>query len=219
MAFVGVQEAAGRLGVSARRIRQMVSEQKLPARRVGRAWAIDERDLKPAVRRPPHRPWKPASAWAVLAEAEGSAPQDLPAHERYRARKRLQLGVHRIIDHLAARAQRCSFYTHPAEVTRIIALPYVVRTAASAAEEHGIDIVGPGPAEAYVTRSGLEEITANCHIEGRTERPNLILRVVEDADWPFSDGTTVAPRIVAAVDLLESDDERACRAGADLLES
>lgn len=219
MAFVGVQEAAGRLGVSPRRVRQMISEQKLPARRVGRAWVIEERDLRPTVRRPPHRPWKPASAWAVLAEADGSTPLDLPAHERHRARKRLKAGIHRIIDCLAARAQKRTFYAHPADVTRIIAMPGVVRTGASAAEEHGIDIAGPGPAEAYVTRSGLDGITANCHVEERSERPNLILRVVNDADWPFSDGAAVVPRTVAAVDLLESDDERTQRAGTDLLES
>ena len=63
------------------------------------------------------------------------------------------------------------FYTHPADVDRIIALPGVVRTAASAAEEHGIDLIGPGPAEAYVASSVLDQIEAGFVIEERSERP------------------------------------------------
>ena len=56
-------------------------------------------------------------------------------------------------------------------------------------------------------------------MEERSERPNLVLRVMGDAHWPFPDGAEVAPRAVAAVDLLESGDERARRAGRELLES
>ena len=37
-----------------------------------------------------HRPWKPASAWAVLAAAEGATPPSLSAYERHRALKRLK---------------------------------------------------------------------------------------------------------------------------------
>ncbi|MCY4101723.1 MAG: hypothetical protein OXG55_00435 [bacterium] len=75
----------------------------------------------------------------------------------------------------------------------------------------------PGPDEAYVSESALARIAASHHIEERSERPNLILRVIADADWPFPDGAGAAPLAVAAVDLLESDDERARRAGAEIL--
>ena len=98
-------------------------------------------------------------------------------------------------------------------------MPGVVRTAASAADEHGIDLVGPGPAEAYVSGSVFAQLAASFHLEERSERPNVVLRVVDDAHWPFAAGAVVAPPAVAAVDLLESGDERARRAGAELLES
>ena len=41
-------------------------------------------------------------------------------------------------------------------------------------------------------------------LEEWSERPNLVLRVVGDAHWPFPDAATVAPRAVAAIDLIES---------------
>ena len=186
---------------------------------MGRVWAIDEHDLDAAVRRPAHRPWKPESAWAVLAAAEGPLPPSLPAYERHRARRRLEAGLANIVVLLAERCRRRTFYAHPGDVDRIVAVPGVVRTAASAADEHGIDLVGPGPAEAYVSESVFGHIAAGFHLEERSERPNLVLRVVGDACWPFPAGTEVAQRAVAAVDLLESGDARARRAGAQLLES
>ena len=197
----------------------MISDRRLPAHRAGRVWVIDERDLNAAVRRPAHRPWKPASAWAVLAAAEGQMPPTLTAYERHRALKRLRTGLTNIIAQLSERARRRTFYTHPADVGRIIATPGVVRTAASAAPEHSVDLVGPGPAEAYVAESVLKRISARYHIEERSERVNLVLRVVDDAHWPFPAGATAAPRAVAALDLIESNDDRARRAGMQLLES
>ena len=219
MTVVGVSEAARRLGVTPRRVRQMISDRRLPAGRVGRVWVIDERDLNTAVRRPAHRPWKPASAWTVLAAAESQLPPTLTAYERHRALKRLREGLPSIVAQLSERARRRTFYTHPTDVDRIIATPGIVRTAASAAPEHNIDLVGPAPAEGYVAESVLKQISASYHIEERSERPNLVLRVVDDAHWPFPADGTVAPRTVVALDLLESNDDRTRRAGELLLES
>ena len=219
MALVGVQEAATLLGVSPRRVRQMIADKKLPARRVGRAWAIDENDLRQqSARRPAHRPWKPASAWAVLAAAEGkSPPQPMAAHDLHRARKRAAEGLQAIVGQLSERAERRSFYAHPSDLSRILASADTVRAGASAAADHGIDLIGEGTDEAYVSESTLAQIAVSHHIEERSERPNLILRVIADADWPFPEGTQVVPPAVAAVDLLESDDERSRRAGAEIL--
>ena len=110
----------------------MISGGHLAARRVGRVWAIDEHDLNAARRRPAHRPWKPESAWAVLAAAEGAPPPSLPAYERHCALKRLNKGLASLAPLLSERADRRTLYTHPADLDRIIATPGVVRTAASA---------------------------------------------------------------------------------------
>ena len=55
-------------------------------------------------------------------------------------------------------------------------------------------------------------------MEERSERANVVFRVVEDQSWPFPEGAVVAPPAVVAVDLLESEDERSRRAGAELLQ-
>ena len=70
-----------------------------------------------------------------------------------------------------------------------------------------------------MSESVFIRVAAGFCLEERSERPNLGLRVVGDAHWPFPDGATVAPRVVAAIDLIESDDDRCRRAGAELLES
>ena len=55
-------------------------------------------------------------------------------------------------------------------------------------------------------------------MEERSERANVVFRVVEDQSWPFPEGAVVAPPAVVAVDLLESEDGRSRRAGAELLQ-
>lgn len=219
MAIVGVGEAARRLEVSPRRVRQMISAGQLPACRVGRVWAVSESDLAAAARRAPRRPWKPSSAWAVIAAAEGAPLSALAAYERHRAFKRLKEGLLNVVGSLSERCQRRTFYAHPADVERIVVAAGVVRTAASAADEHGIDLVGRGPAEVYVAEPVFDQIIAGFHLEERSERPNLVLRVVAAEDWPFPEGAEVASRAVAAIDLLDSADDRARRAGAEMLEA
>jgi excisionase family DNA binding protein len=106
MGQISVREAAHRLGVGERRIRQRIAEGSLPAEWVGRQWVIDERSLGPLDdRRNPGRPLAARSAWAVIAAAsaavDAAAPRPrrpdaarwldgLAADERYRARKRMR---------------------------------------------------------------------------------------------------------------------------------
>jgi excisionase family DNA binding protein len=52
MATIGSAEAARRLGISQARVRQLIKAGRLPATRLGRDWAIEERHLvKVAVRK------------------------------------------------------------------------------------------------------------------------------------------------------------------------
>ena len=45
MATITTTEAARRLGISQARVRQLILAKRLPATRLGRDWAIDERHL------------------------------------------------------------------------------------------------------------------------------------------------------------------------------
>lgn len=45
MNLLSLKEAAERLGVSARRVNQLIDENKLPAQKIGNSYVIDEDDL------------------------------------------------------------------------------------------------------------------------------------------------------------------------------
>jgi excisionase family DNA binding protein len=46
MKLINTSEAAAKLGVSVRRVRQLIAEKKLPAHNLGRDYAIAESDLE-----------------------------------------------------------------------------------------------------------------------------------------------------------------------------
>lgn len=62
MGLINTQAAAERLGVSRRRVRQLIEEKKLPAITMGRDWIINESDLKLVENRKPGRPRKQEKA-------------------------------------------------------------------------------------------------------------------------------------------------------------
>lgn len=218
MSRLGVAEAASELGVSPRRVRQMLADGVLAGEQVGRAWVIEPGQLhRVALRRPPvGRPWSPISAWSVLALAEGDEP-DLSPVERSRARKRLAQGLECVAGRLAARSDPRWFYAHPGVLDRLREAPEVVRAGVSALAEQGVGLVVEDGFEGYVRADELDGIVERFGLDGRAARPNVLLRVIEEAAWPFRRGQRAAGRAVVAVDLLESDDPRARRAGAELL--
>jgi len=58
MGTLTTEEAATQLGVSQRRVRQLITESRLPAEKKGRDYLIDEKDLKLVKDRKPGRPKK-----------------------------------------------------------------------------------------------------------------------------------------------------------------
>jgi excisionase family DNA binding protein len=42
---ISTTEAAERLGISRKRVNQLIDEQKLPAKKIGKVWIIDPKDL------------------------------------------------------------------------------------------------------------------------------------------------------------------------------
>ncbi len=211
--------AAEELRVSPRRVRQMLADGVFSAERVGRAWVIDAEDLRQVGHRRPEvgRPWSPRSAWAVLELADGEEP-DLSPVERSRARKRLAQGLESVAGRLGARAERRRFYAHPGVLDRLAEAPAVVRAGISAAVEHGADLVAGDGFEGYLRAGDLDEFVSRFGLDDKAARPNVWLRIVSDVVWPFRPSQRAAGRAVIAVDLLESADPRARRAGAELLE-
>lgn len=215
---LGVAQAAKLLGVSPRRVRQMLAEGSLVGTRVGRAWIIDPEQLRRVEgrRAAVGRPWNTASAWAVLRLADGES-QNLSPVERSRAKTRLGLGLDQLVGRLVARADHRWFYAHPGVLGRLANLPVLVRTGVSAAVELGADLLVAEAFEGYVRASDLDGLVGQFALEGQADRSNVLLRVVDDSVWPFEAGQRVAGRAVVALDLFESDDPRTSRAGALLM--
>jgi len=216
--MLGVAEAAEQLGVSARRVRQMLADGVLDGERVGRAWIINREQLHQVAGLRPKvgRPWSPASAWAVLALADGEQ-VDLSPVERSRAKKRLAQGLDHLVGRLAARCERRRFYAHPGVLDRLA--DEVVRAGISAAAHHGADLVIGESVEGYVRAGEIGQLVKQFGIDEHAERPNVLLRVLSDDVWPFEADQRYAGRSVVGVDLLESEDPRSRRAGAELLAS
>lgn len=219
MSLVGVAEAAEELGVSQRRVRQMLADGSLAGERVGGAWVVDQKASHGLSRRRRSvgRPWHAASAWAVLALLNGEEIDASPV-ERSRARRRVDAGLRHSVERLAARAVVKHFYAHPAVLERLADSPGVVRSGVSAAGEYDIDVIASAVFEGYASASSLAGLVEQYALEQGAERSNVILRIVEDDVWPFRSGESVASGPVVAVDLLDADDERSRRAGAALLE-
>jgi len=59
MNLLSIKEAAEKLGVSARRVNQLIDEKKLPAQKIGSQYVINESDLeKVTIHGKPGRPAK-----------------------------------------------------------------------------------------------------------------------------------------------------------------
>ena len=218
MKLMGVGDAAAALGVSSRRVRQMLSHGTLVGQQVGRTWVVDRADLELFRRRRPAvgRPWQPASAWALLAVASGRAAHLSPS-QRARARRRLDAGLEHFLGRLAVRADLRRYYAHPSVVGMLAATPDVVRSGVSAADHYQMDLVAVGEYEGYVRASELPDLVDRLALDEHSERPNVVLRIVGDEFWPFGSDEEVAPAPVVAIDLLEAGGSRSRRAANRLL--
>jgi len=218
MTLLSVADAAEELEVSLRRVRQMLACGQLRGQRVGRSWAIDRADVQRLRRRTVGRPWSAASAWAVLELAAESQPELSPV-ERSRARKRLaDSGLDGLVSRLRARSDRREMYAHPSALRRFANASGVVRGGVSAAADHGVDLIADEEAEIYVRASQLADLVDQYALDDESDRPNVIVRVVDDEVWSVRGDDRVAPWSVVAVDLLDAHDERSRRAGLELIE-
>lgn len=218
MSLLDVAGVADELEVSPRRVRQLLASGQLPAQRIGRSWAIDRVDVERHRRGEVGRPWNAESAWAVLVLAARIDPELSPV-ERSRARKRLaDNGLAGLVGQLRSRSERHEMYVHPSALDRIGNEAEVVRGGVSALDAHDVDLIVSDEAEIYVRSSKLAGLVDRYALDPDVDRPNLIVRVVDDNVWPFDEGASVAPWPVVAVDLLDANDERSRRAGLELIE-
>lgn len=215
---VPVSEAADLLDVHPSRVRAMIAQGRLDARKLGGRWFVDRRSIE-SRRAQPHadgRPFSEANAWALLCLVEGKEPNWVSKWELSRLRRRLrEEGIEKLAPRLWKRARKQQLRAHPAFLPKLRNDPRLRRSGVSAAVEHGVDIVEPGEFEAYVADSNLERVVEDHYLEP-SPNPNVLLHVAR-AKWIERSANDSMRSAVAALDLCEADDERSRRAGMEHL--
>ena len=216
-AVLSVPEAAARLQVNTARVRAMIAAGLLAATKIGNRWVVSAASVEQRQRSAidAGRPLTARRAWGLLFLASGLRPAWLSPSEVSRLRGWLKAErLRALVPRLRTRAVVHALRGHPSELRRLA--PAVVRTGASAAVGHDVDLVPPGDLlDGYVRRKDLPGLLKRHTLEA-SARPNVVLRAVE-GPWPFERGATVAPVAVVAADLLDSADARERRAGGELL--
>lgn len=203
------------MGMSPQRVRALAISGEIPARKLGRQWAIDEAAIvrRPQLRPRGGRPISARSAWALLALAGGGVAPWLSRGERARAESRL-LSLAALRPHeLAARAKEYSYRVHRGGLEHLQRDPRLVLGGVSAAGETGADIVALGSVEAYVRAEDREGVVHGHRLEPAAgPAANVLLRVPREL-WIFPEGMRVAPPAAVGADLVDAGDERSVRAG------
>ena len=228
--WLSVAQAAARLKVSPRRVRQLLAAGELSGEDVGGRALLDAAQVESRVaRRPsPGRPFSPALAWmllAVLSDPGGSQAAAEDRSTRHRLRRLLiQLSdpqgpsVEELESLLRRRARPHRFWIHPRLMAQVFADPRVSAGRARAAAAYGLDVSPGDDALGYVAASDLADVQAQYALE-----PDLSGALELRAYEPQPAGTTPlagrpVPVAAAVFDLLESDDVRLQRIARNWLE-
>jgi hypothetical protein len=221
-----VREAADRLHVSPQRVHALIRAGYLDAGRFGRSVAVSPLSVQYclAAPRPMHRPLSRASAWAAIALAGGGSEfvSEVLATPERRAFARVrtlleQKGLASLVPYLRGRSRVQRFRADEADLELLAGEAQAVRTGASAAIEHGLDVLAPNQLDLYLPAQQLAKLAHRYALEP-SSHPNVTVRLVDDP-WPFRSNVRVAPGRLAALDLYDSGDPRSVRAGRAYLES
>ena len=216
MASLSVSQAAERLGVNVRRVRQLIELGRLPAQKVGKQWVVDSNDVAEiqGADRKAGRPYSSRNAWGILVMAAGREPTWLSNSEQTRLRGILESqGIAQLLPRLSRRSEVLEWYVHPSLLERLSTDP---RTVVSGAGAVG-SLIDESLVEVYIPSSAQQQIESDFFVDSGADRPNVRARSIV-GPWPFDPGQKVADRIVAAADLLErASDPRRVRVGKELL--
>jgi excisionase family DNA binding protein len=219
---VSVAEAAARLDVDRSRVEQLLRSGRLPGRRAGRIWLIDEAVLADwsARSRASGRPMAPVRAWGMLDLLDGGSADWLPPVARSQVKARIRqlraagAGEWRAL--LRARSDVQFVRVHPAALDQVRAEPAVLGAGAARAASVGAGLVALEPVEEiYVQAADWPRLAKRWHANPLPAGGNLVLRLPRDV-WPFEGHDQVGAAVLAA-DLIESPEPRAVSAGLEML--
>jgi excisionase family DNA binding protein len=218
-----VAEAAVRLKISERRVRELLEAGALTGERVGGIWLIERASVarRAAVPTERGRQLTARSVWAALSvlDPEIVAPK-IDRYEKARARRRAEEIRRSGVEpgRFAARASLLRLHGHPGVLEQLLADPRVVRGGISAASEHKASLIGQGEADLYVRAESESDVVSYYGLQvAHDQSANVRFFVPATVSWPFREAARVVPAIVCAIDLIDAGDQRSLRAGRELL--
>jgi hypothetical protein len=211
MSFLGVSDAAEQLGVSTRRVQQLVASGVL--RQVARG-LVDETSVErfATVRRGSRRAWSEATAWGAVAILSGAGAEWMGERQRSRLRARLrELSAVELVERARERAVVTRYRAHSSAgkylLTELVH-PVDVAGRLGLADTNDIDgYLSVDDVAGVVSRHGLIR-DEDGHVTLRATTMSLDL--VRDLSG--------RGLLLAAMDLAESLDIRERRAGLDALD-
>jgi len=230
VADLSVREAAERLDVHQSRVRELLASGRLAGRRVGSRWVVDALSVArrlETVAATSGRPLSTRIAWSAAAILDGQPTSWLRTGERSRLRARLrrhdatETQLYRWW--MQTRSSATRYRLAEADVAELVSAEGVVAGGISAANRYGLGLGHGNEAEVYVDSPTARRLVDDFFLI-ESDRGNLTLHVMNDhTHWHrvtarVIDGLLVAPRLVVAVDLLDSGDTRSRSAGTRLLE-
>lgn len=176
---ISVADAAGRLGVSPRRVRERIACGDLRARRVGRAWLVDERQLGRSER--VSRPMSNRVAWAFLDLLGGGRGEGVSQPEQSRLRKKREQLISGdapvlLRSWLVNRAPVVRYAAAAADLPALRADPRIL---CSGVSDPRSGLAAAGMVEGYVAAGDQVDLVAEYLLSERG-RPNVLLRVLDD---------------------------------------
>lgn len=213
-----VVEAAGRLGVSETRVRQLLGSGELRARQVQGLWLIPVEEIERREDLSPQsgRRLTALRAWGLIYIAADLPAPWLDRSARYRLRRLLeQRGLRALRSRLIARGIPTPMRAHPSLLVELRQDADLMLSGATAATQLGLGLLAHDIVEGYVAADRAEDFVARYHLRASRE-PNVVLRAVAPftQDWPPSHE---APLPAIALDLLEDPDPRAREVGDALI--
>jgi excisionase family DNA binding protein len=176
---IGVKEVAAQLGVSERRVRQLIAAGALPARRVAGRLLVEEAGIPRS--RPVARPMSPRIAWAFIHLLSGETVPDISDREfaRLEGKRRSLLAspwpAVLLRSWLRSRAQLLRLAMSPSDVEGLLEDPRLVPSGISDARS---EMSAGHEAEAYVRPGDVEQLMAD-HLMAAVNPANVWLHVVD----------------------------------------
>jgi excisionase family DNA binding protein len=216
--WLSADEAASILGVSARRVRQLLEAGDLEAEQVGGRALLHADSVRRRSQQQPRsgRPLSPELAWAVIAAlslspADSAALRSVVADRQLRHRLVRQLRTSHSVDEwrllLRRRAEAQHYFAHPSVLEDLLADRLVSIGRARAAAGHGLDVSPGDDAFAYVARRHLSGLVESFALEADLNG-NLELLIYDDASAAGLEPGKPVPIAAAVFDMLDSGDTR-----------